>query len=423
MRSLAGEYDFLLRDARLLARHAVENGKLPAESRVIALLSNVREGKHEWTPETVAAFYGEVDLLAKAIAPTTLNQLGVPGSVAALTRRVAVALTPFILGFLTLLLTIYLAFQSSQLSQADTALREYQDWDTQHPREKLYTAWKMFHYERVLNVDQPPFAQLDAYQKLVEDARQLAEKFNAIRIILEDASRVVYVPRTFESNGPAWVQRLARQANGVPPPSPPGNYDNLKKADDTTVDCKELPKGTEKARSTKVKVAEVDINTYATQYRCFLQHLQIDADQVSYSPWVIIYPTKSKIALLTIWFLPGLYGLLGSCVYVMRELILFRSRPVTRDPSVLNLLSLSLRIALGGLAGIIIGWFWLPSGGNGAAAMQPISSIPFGIAFFAGFSIETLFSLLDRIKASIAGGGKAPPTETASGAVGTAKTG
>ena len=233
MRNLAGEYDFLVRDARLLARHAVENGKLPAESRVISLLTAVPGSKQEWTPETVAAFYCEVDLLAKAIAPTTLKDLGLPGSISAVTRRLAIGLTPFVLGFLTLLLTIYLAFQSSQLSQADTALREYQDWDTQHPREKLYSAWKMFHYERVLNINQPPFAQLDAYQKLVEDARGLAEKFQAIQGILQDASQVVYVPRTFENNGPAWVQRLARQANGVPTTP---DYGDLPPAPDAAVD-------------------------------------------------------------------------------------------------------------------------------------------------------------------------------------------
>ena len=34
-------------------------------------------------------------------------------------------------------------------------------------------------------------------------------------------------------------------------------------------------------------------------------------------------------------------------------------------------------------------------------AAQPISSIPFGIAFLAGFSIDTLFSMLDRLNKTI----------------------
>jgi hypothetical protein len=55
------------------------------------------------------------------------------------------------------------------------------------------------------------------------------------------------------------------------------------------------------------------------------------------------------------------------------------------------LLSLVMRIALGGVAGIIIGWFWVPTAG------VQISSIPFGMAFLAGFSIDTLFSLLERL--------------------------
>jgi hypothetical protein len=60
-----------------------------------------------------------------------------------------------------------------------------------------------------------------------------------------------------------------------------------------------------------------------------------------------------------------------------------------------------LRVALGGLAGIIIGWFWVPVPMANDNSVVPISSIPFGIAFLAGFSIETLFSLLDRVNRSI----------------------
>ncbi len=38
--------------------------------------------------------------------------------------------------------------------------------------------------------------------------------------------------------------------------------------------------------------------------------------------------------------------------------------------------------------------------GDGATVPQ-ISSIPFGMAFLAGFSIETLFSMLDRLNRTI----------------------
>lgn len=68
-----------------------------------------------------------------------------------------------------------------------------------------------------------------------------------------------------------------------------------------------------------------------------------------------------------------------------------------------SMLLLVLRVALGGLAGIIIGWFWVPAppSGSGNSIATAISSIPFGLAFMAGFSIDTLFSLLERIKRTI----------------------
>jgi TRAP-type C4-dicarboxylate transport system permease small subunit len=82
-------------------------------------------------------------------------------------------------------------------------------------------------------------------------------------------------------------------------------------------------------------------------------------------------------------------------------MIVHRRERTAADRSVLNSLSLVLRIALGGLAGIIIGWFWV-SGAIGAGPSVPhISSIPFGMAFLAGFSIETLFSIFDRLNRTI----------------------
>ena len=115
--------------------------------------------------------------------------------------------------------------------------------------------------------------------------------------------------------------------------------------------------------------------------------------------WPIIYEARSKVNVLVTWLLPGLYGLLGACVYLMRNMMRSRNDNFNPENTVLNKLSLLLRIALGGLAGIIIGWFWVPAISSSSAAT--ISSIPFGIAFLAGFSIETLFSLLDRINKTI----------------------
>jgi hypothetical protein len=95
--------------------------------------------------------------------------------------------------------------------------------------------------------------------------------------------------------------------------------------------------------------------------------------------------------------LPGLYGLLGACVFLMRDLLRVGLSKADGDARIVDVLSLLLRVALGGLAGIIIGWFWVPTLPTPSTSAIAVSSISFGMAFLAGFSIDSLFALLDRL--------------------------
>jgi hypothetical protein len=325
--------------------------------------------------------------------------------------RIVTAVTPFVVGLLTLLLTLYLAFQSSELHEADTALRAYSDWVQQHPREKLYAAFKLYRYEQVLNVTAPPLTQLDAYEKLVEDAQQLANQGIAIQNLLQDAATLQYVPRFLENAGPQWARRIAQRLNGRSwsvevLPEVPVKQLLAAPTSAATSPCKDESTGAVKV-AVGPQLPPQMAQSYEKSWACFLRRLQMDEHTLNYSPWPGIYDTQYKINLLVTWLLPGLYGLLGACVYLMRGIVLQRERMV-HEKSVLNALSLLLRIALGGLAGIIIGWFWVPAPGA-TTALPQISSLPFGIAFLAGFSIETLFSLLDRLNNTIANTPTAKP--------------
>lgn len=405
----------LMRDAHVLAEHALRHGQLPENSKVFKLLAALAASPDPaGETSSVAQLYAEIDALTKAIAPVRFEQLARRQSLAGYARGIVAGVMPFALGLLTLLLTFYLAFQSSQLHQADTALRAYQEWVAQQPKEKLYAAFKMYRYERVLNVTQPPLAQLDAYQKLVDDAHQLAAKGAAIQTLLQNASNFQYVPPFVDASGWSNHVRLLIDRSGLPAQPPmgltqpgagvePAFLGTLPRAgspEAARVDCEVTPPQTKPVKTSGAR-ASADIEEYASNWSCFLSLIGIDEQRLSYSPWPVIYDTKSKVNMLVTWLLPGLYGLLGACVYLMRDMVVSRNGRTYVDTSVLNNLSLLLRIALGGLAGIIIGWFWVPvSMGNGAA-VQPISSIPFGMAFLAGFSIETLFSLLDRLNKTI----------------------
>ena len=72
-----------------------------------------------------------------------------------------------------------------------------------------------------------------------------------------------------------------------------------------------------------------------------------------------------------------------------------------------------LRIVLGGEAGITIGWFAV-SPASGTAPAGGTSSLPFGLAFLAGFSIDALFSLLDKLQAAMSDSSSAGGKATAS---------
>jgi len=75
---------------------------------------------------------------------------------------------------------------------------------------------------------------------------------------------------------------------------------------------------------------------------------------------------------------------------------------VRRSPTQLvgDILSEQRVANVGGVAGIIIGWFWVPTGTFGTQLGKG-SSIPMALAFLTGFSIDILFSALDRLKGTL----------------------
>lgn len=105
------------------------------------------------------------------------------------------------------------------------------------------------------------------------------------------------------------------------------------------------------------------------------------------------------IDVLQRYILPLLYGLLGSCVYALRTLALqIRERTYTRAANI----EFNLRICIGALSGLVVGWFVAPEPGGGALATLS----PSALAFLAGYSIDLLFSALDRILAAFSSGGE-----------------
>ncbi|MEO8248867.1 MAG: hypothetical protein ABI589_05810 [Burkholderiales bacterium] len=65
-----------------------------------------------------------------------------------------------------------------------------------------------------------------------------------------------------------------------------------------------------------------------------------------------------------------------------------------RTPA-MELFPMFMRISLGGVAGIVIGWF--SSAALSALESTGALSVPFALAFLTGYAIDALFGLLDRM--------------------------
>jgi len=93
------------------------------------------------------------------------------------------------------------------------------------------------------------------------------------------------------------------------------------------------------------------------------------------------------------YILPILYGALGASAYIVRTLA-NEIRDSTH--SVGSTLRYQLRFYLGAVAGLSIAWFTSdPKPAETAGLLQSLS--PLALAFLAGYGVELLFSLLDRL--------------------------
>jgi len=103
---------------------------------------------------------------------------------------------------------------------------------------------------------------------------------------------------------------------------------------------------------------------------------------------------KMILDFLAAYLLPALYGLLGACAFVLRQL----SADLSRDFSTLRFahdsrVRYSLRLNIGVLAGLAVGWFIDPAQeGSVVANLSPLA-----LAFVAGYGSDLLFAVLDRV--------------------------
>lgn len=100
---------------------------------------------------------------------------------------------------------------------------------------------------------------------------------------------------------------------------------------------------------------------------------------------------EQMIYVLSAFLLPICYGVLGAAVFMMRELLPTKSNILKIHVSLEHA---ALRIGMGAVTGIIVGWFSISS------KISEMTSTPFAVAFLAGFSFDLVFTFLDKLMAA-----------------------
>ena len=122
---------------------------------------------------------------------------------------------------------------------------------------------------------------------------------------------------------------------------------------------------------------------------------EIAAEEKQHERWVaketvrrLRLSAEFLLDILQVYLLPVLYGLLGASVYVLRKIM----RSIA-DATYFPDRSYLLRLALGTLSGLIIGWFiFLLPGQSVVSTLSPMA-----LSFVVGYNIEIIFALMDKL--------------------------
>jgi hypothetical protein len=124
-----------------------------------------------------------------------------------------------------------------------------------------------------------------------------------------------------------------------------------------------------------------------------------DVDQTVVDATVV--KSRQVLGVFQGYLLPLLYGWIGATAYVVRSLAYeSRERLYRRE----NDTAYTLRIFLGALAGLPIGWFLKTENVSGFNAISP-----FALPFVAGYSVDLLFTFLDKIVNAFSAPQDVPP--------------
>ncbi len=151
----------------------------------------------------------------------------------------------------------------------------------------------------------------------------------------------------------------------------------------------------------KSRQAEVQAGIWALNYANDQLQETIDQGYATLGRFLFVSGDKLKHVIgpvgtiLGAFLLPVLYGALGTCAFIMRSL--YREM-IDRTFDARRTGEFTVRIFLGMLSGLSLQWLLVRPDGSGAAGATPAV-----LAFLGGYSVEMLFTALDRLVHLVAG--------------------
>jgi hypothetical protein len=411
----------LLEDASLVAGYAYRSGQLRDDS-IFSEISRFKDAMTHGDNPPRGAFAGTVSKMVASMAPMTLQDLRDRKD--AFSIRGA-ARSQFLLSAVALMTIFAIGYYSYLLNEQVTAVDAYNEIKTSNFDDK-FTALRK-HWRDLAETQVPEDARFDILHHEIEDTRTIRLQAVAAAKRIEEAQERGLLPlvqkRNLSSNqtfvdSPAHSRGINTTAAQSEPVQPMSSAPSSASAPREAIGIEEYSRALQTASAGPQDLCAIETNIRGValdgypiwaralfrdlaEELCIRKELEIPTlrgSPVDLAPQYI-YDVRENIGLLRSWILPGLLGLLGATFYLLRNLY------DVRTPHLGGLTAVS-RVALGGVAGIAVGWLVVSRTEDGVG----FSSISLVTALVAGFSVDLVFSLLDRFKKAVAG--SSPPKNT-----------
>ena len=413
---MSPEYQQIVDDARLVIRYGMNSGRLPeagAMANAVAAIENIPADK-PIPPDLIVHLIDLMSAAIKAIAPITLMDLRAGRDPLAPKNRRKLVVMQGVFSALCIVLTTAIAAGSFLLHQKTAALNYVVETEAANPREQYAKAWQ-FYRSNNIGGDQPKVPGIGGDQPKVPGA-VFEQQINQLHAVFEQQiNQLQKVDRKLRDAvaivGPAlnrgsWLFcrfgmsgsscNSLDTAGGTPVASENKMQpEALMNADSWQAECNQKPVDCEnKIRALITQSDSTGNNDQWKELNLFPQYGLLFTSVTVPDFSLHQLTLTAEIIILNTWLLPFLYGLLGASVFCTRSFM----DMATANAGLWSALS---RVFMGGVAGIVIGWVW------GAVPMKGTELLPLAgspvLAFVAGFGIEILFSVLDRINKAALG--------------------